>query len=105
MTSDDKEGEQMKKVSYEYQIPLINEVHERFKTEDRVVLAATPGAGKTNMAIQIANQIVIANPQAKVVVLTHGQVLIREQWVDRMKTVKAKNLKDKMSILKWYMFG
>jgi superfamily II DNA or RNA helicase len=53
--------------------------------KEAAVLAATPGSGKTTIS-----QIVISNyikkfPKAKVLVLAHGQTLLKNQYLDSLK--------------------
>lgn len=73
--------------NYSYQGPLIDETYEALLTHKKVVLAACPGAGKTNMAIEVIRKVLEQDRDAKILVLTHGQTLLRQQWVNRFHQV------------------
>jgi superfamily II DNA or RNA helicase len=66
--------------NHPFQANAIKEVFQAWETSDVVVLAGCPGSGKTSMSISIMDQYLQANPSHKVLVLTHGQVLLREQY-------------------------
>lgn len=76
-----RNGATLKK-DYSYQKPLINNVYKHLKNKENVVLAACPGAGKTNMAIEIMDRFLKENPKGKVVVLSHCQTILRSQWLE-----------------------
>lgn len=44
------------------------------------VLAACPGAGKTIISIAISERYLVDNPNAKILVLTHGTTVLRSQY-------------------------
>jgi len=72
---------------YSFQPEIEGEVYAHLTAEPSgggVVLAATPGAGKTNMAIRIADRWLREHSQSKVLVLTHGQRLLQKQFHDRV---------------------
>jgi superfamily II DNA or RNA helicase len=67
----------------DYQTRAISECITSLTTQDLpVVLGATPSAGKTLMSIFIANQFI--NNGAKVLVLTHGTTIIRNNYADSL---------------------
>jgi len=69
------------KPDYSYQTALINQIYEKLHSGRRkVVLAAAPGAGKTTMAVKIIQRFQKNNPDAKILILTHGQTVLRQQW-------------------------
>ncbi len=72
---------------YSYQGPLVAKVLEQLKTQRGVVLAATPGAGKTNMAISV---IETRAKTGRGLVLTHGQNILKDQFLARLGSEKAK---------------
>lgn len=75
--------------NYSFQEKLIRDVVDLLESDKRVVLAAAPGSGKTNMAIKIAD-IFIEKKKFKILILTHGQVLLREQWSEFLGSIKNK---------------
>lgn len=74
---------------YSYQEELIKDCFEALPKYETVVLAAAPGAGKTNMAIRIAQRY-YEKYGNKVLILAHGQNIIKYQWEDRMTRLKIK---------------
>ena len=72
---------------YSYQPPLVAAVLEHLAAGKGCVLAATPGAGKTNMAIDVIAD--FASRGERVLVLTHGQRILREQFHRRLQTTGA----------------
>lgn len=71
-------------MSYNYQKPLINKVLDHLYKKENVVLAACPGAGKTVMAIRVIDKYLKQYPKAKILILTHGQTVLRSQWMERL---------------------
>lgn len=69
---------------YEYQDKLVKDTFNSLMTKRHVVLAACPGAGKTVMAIRVIDEYLEKYPKAKVLILAHGQTLLRSQWNDRI---------------------
>lgn len=65
---------------YKYQKKAIAQVHKLFETVKKVCLAVSCSGGKTIMAISISNDFIISNPKVKILILTHGQVLLRQQF-------------------------
>jgi len=51
-----------------------------FEKNDVVVLAACPNSGKTLMTIAWMDKYLLENPSHKILVLTHGQTLLRSQF-------------------------
>lgn len=65
----------------DYQKDVLNKIHARFNSgEKEVVLAAAPSSGKTVIAMQFMKEV-----SGKILVLTHGTALLRNQWKDRFK--------------------
>lgn len=68
-------------MGYEYQGPLVKEVIKNFEQGNRnVCLAAAPNSGKTRMAIRVAEEYKARISNEPVMIFTHGQVLLRDQW-------------------------
>lgn len=72
---------------FNYQNIIANKIIKDFDNEkiEASILAATPGAGKTTIS-----QIVISNylkkyPNSRVLVLTHGQNVLKNQYLDNLK--------------------
>jgi superfamily II DNA or RNA helicase len=70
---------------YSYQESLIERCFQSIISGNRTVLAAAPGAGKTRMALRIVDRYLKRSPHARVLILTHGQVILRTQWSDMLK--------------------
>lgn len=49
------------------------------------VLAACPGAGKTTISHHVINKYIAQFPKAKIVVLTEGQKILKEQYLDELR--------------------
>lgn len=77
---------------YSYQKPIIQESYRLMMRHGRVLLAACPGAGKTTMAIEMLKRFRKEYPNSTILILTHGQVMLRDQWLQVM-TSKAPELK------------
>lgn len=76
----------MKTSLYGYQQVIVNKsCSDMLDTETPTVLAACPGAGKTAMSIQLIEMYLTKNPKAKVLVLTHGTTVLREQYIQTLK--------------------
>ena len=74
-----------KTADYSFQAILIQEVLARLEANPGCVLAASPSAGKTNMAIEIAKTYLIRFPSARILILTHGQTILRTQFGSRAR--------------------
>jgi len=73
----------MKNSLYPYQTVLASQVLEEFNAgRTNVVLAAACGAGKTITSIAICEELLKKDPALRILVLTHGQVILRTQFVD-----------------------
>lgn len=59
------------------------------KLSDPVVLAACPNAGKTLMSIAWIDKYVIDNPTHRVLVLTHGQNILKDQFVKEIDSANV----------------
>lgn len=75
------------KPSYTYQSDLVKKVLSDLLSHKKVVLAACPGAGKTRMAVEVIKSF-LKDKTFKVLILTHGQTLLRRQWVDVFDKLK-----------------
>ena len=71
---------------YDYQNVLVEDVLANIKQKP-VVLAAAPGAGKTEMAIQIIKDLLARNPDLKVLIQAHGTTVLRQQFYTRISSV------------------
>jgi superfamily II DNA or RNA helicase len=60
-----------------YQQKLIQEVKDTLNEKGKCVLGATCGSGKTHITIQIIEDFLVENPDAKVLILTHGRTQLR----------------------------
>jgi superfamily II DNA or RNA helicase len=69
---------------YRYQESLVAEAYKKLIENPKlpVIMACAPNAGKTRMAIRIADLFEKDFPNSNILFLTHGQILIREQWVN-----------------------
>jgi len=65
---------------YDYQVKANEKIKELFKIVDKICFAASCGAGKNYMAIGYIDDYLQENPETKVLVLTHGQVILRSQF-------------------------
>jgi superfamily II DNA or RNA helicase len=70
---------------YLFQQKLVFHCLEHLKSSRGVVLAATPGAGKTEMSIDVIRNWLEENKSQKVLVLTHGQTVLRSQYFNRLQ--------------------
>lgn len=70
---------------YSFQPRLQDEAYNHLQghASGGVVLAGTPGSGKTNMAIVLAERW-LRDHGGRVLVLSHGQTILRQQFYDRM---------------------
>lgn len=74
------------KPSYAFQPELQERVINALLQSGKAVLAAAPSAGKTTMSMQVVKALREKLPGLKTLILTHGQVLLREQWCARYMT-------------------
>lgn len=70
---------------YSYQSDLMKEVYRKLIEKHNVLLAACPGAGKTVMASRVIEKYRNEYPKANILILTHGQTILREQWVEKLQ--------------------
>lgn len=71
-----------------YQQNAIAKVQQSLIDREITVLAAAPSAGKTLMSIYIIEEYLKQNPQAKVLVLTHGTKILRSQYYENLVKYK-----------------
>lgn len=79
---------------YPYQVDLLKDVMKHIHTKP-VVLAAAPGAGKTEMAMATIIALLKQNPNLKVLILTHGTTTLRNNFFDRLEESLEESLKGK----------
>lgn len=72
--------------NYDYQIHVADKVLQDALEGQKAVLAGTPGCGKTAISHRIIQKYIQKYPNAKVLVLTHGQNLLKNQYLDSLKT-------------------
>lgn len=79
----------------QYQSDLIKLTQEKMFEHGKVALCATCGAGKTVMATSIIVDYLDANPNARVLILTHGRTQLRGQFhsslSERMEVTEYKS--------------
>lgn len=75
------------KPDYSFQKDLINKVITNLNSHKKCILAAACGAGKTNMAIKIIEIFARTFPYSKILVLTHGQNVLKTQFLERMEKI------------------
>ena len=56
--------------------------------EEPMVLAVSPGGGKTMMSIAAIDKYLLDNPNHNVLVLTHGQTILRSQYAENILDAK-----------------
>lgn len=74
-------------MNYNYQPILADKILNNINNSETLasVLAATPGSGKTTIAQLAIQKYLHKYPNAKVLVLTHGQNLLKNQFIDTLK--------------------
>ena len=73
---------------YSFQIPMVKSISNDLKNYQENLLAAAPGAGKTNMVIDLLSKYYLPDyPDHKVIILSHGQTILRDQWIGRFNRV------------------
>jgi len=75
---------------FSYQNKLIEDSLKHLAESKICLLAACPGAGKTNMAIKIMQKFLEIYPNKRVLILTHGQNILRHQFSKRMESLGVK---------------
>ncbi len=71
-----------------YQQKAIVDIKQSMFDREITVLAASPSAGKTLMSIKVIEDYLKVNPNAKVLVLTHGTTILRTQFFNVLKESK-----------------
>lgn len=64
-----------------YQKDVLTQLNQALKVEDEVVIASAPNSGKTLMALEFMKQ----HANKTFLILTHGTVVLKEQWADKLK--------------------
>lgn len=82
----------MKSDLFDYQKKLTAEVLTEFRRANRsdVVLAAACGGGKSIMALAICEELLRENPSLKILVLSHGQTILRTNFEDNIREHQPK---------------
>lgn len=72
---------------YNYQYTVANKIIKDFENKaiEASVLAATPGSGKTTISQIVINNYLTKYPNTKVLVLTHGQNVLKNQYLDNLR--------------------
>jgi superfamily II DNA or RNA helicase len=73
-------------MNYEYQFDSAQKIITDITTKniEAAVLAATPGSGKTTISQIVIQKYIYKHPNAKILVLTHGQNLLKNQYIDSL---------------------
>ena len=72
--------------SRKYQIESLQKTDQKIKSESLpTVLATCPGGGKTLISICYIDYYLQQNPEARVLVLTHGTAILRSQYVQNIQ--------------------
>lgn len=78
---------------YQYQIDKIVDLFNEFKKTGKIpkiVLAAAPNAGKTNMSICFIDLLLEDNPHLRTLILVHNTSILRKNYFDRILLLKPK---------------
>jgi len=75
-------------IEYDYQIELMTKAYKIIESNDIVILAAAPSAGKTYMSIALIDYYLMKYPNSRVLVLAHGTTVLRTQYFDSIKKIK-----------------
>ena len=78
---------------YQYQIDKIVDLFNEFKKTGKIpkiVLAAAPNAGKTNMSICFIDLLLEDNPNLRTLILVHNTSILRKNYFDRILLLKPK---------------
>ena len=71
--------------NYSYQKTLIDNCYKKLLNNNSTVLAASCGAGKTRMSVEIIRKYTNDFPDKRVLILTHGQSVLRTQYYSVIK--------------------
>lgn len=80
---------------YQYQIDKIIDLFTEFNKTGKIpkiVLAAAPNAGKTNMSICFIDLLLENNPSLRTLILVHNTSILRKNYFDRILKLKPKFL-------------
>lgn len=75
--------------AYDYQIDFITNHFSKIKEKKKILFAAAPGAGKTITSIACIENFLIENKDSRVLVLTHNQNVLKEQFYDSITEHKV----------------
>jgi len=72
---------------YSYQTTITTKLIKDLKKDQysACLLAAYPGSGKTTISHMVLNEYLSENPNNRVLVLTHGQNLLKNQYINELK--------------------
>lgn len=73
------------KTLYKYQEALVRDILKELSApSSKTVLAASPGAGKTFMTIEVLNRLLQKRPNLKILILAHGTKILRGQFFNEI---------------------
>ncbi|MEM4359935.1 MAG: DEAD/DEAH box helicase family protein, partial [Candidatus Bilamarchaeaceae archaeon] len=81
-----------------YQTAAIKEVLSNFHTYNKVVLSAAPSAGKTFMSLHIINNLLNEGTIKKALIIAHGQVVLKNQWIEEKPKIIDSEFLDSVQI-------
>ena len=72
---------------YSYQTKIAEKIFKECinKKNKAAVLAATPGSGKTSISHIVISRYIKKYPEAKILVLTHGQNILKNQYIESLQ--------------------
>ena len=73
-----------------YQVRALNDLEAILKTSRKACVAVSCGGGKTALAIGFTNKAVTDNHDCKVLILAHGQTILRKQFNDDCNDYESK---------------
>jgi superfamily II DNA or RNA helicase len=74
---------------YDYQKTFLKEEFPKIYTKRKILFAAAPGAGKTVTSIACITDFLKENPKSRVLVLTHNQNVLKEQYYNELEKHKV----------------
>jgi superfamily II DNA or RNA helicase len=77
-------------LDFSYQNKLIKDAIQTLKASKHCVLAAAPGAGKTNMAYEIIQKLLDDGTIKNALISAHGQNILLDQWLARAEKLGIK---------------
>ncbi len=74
----------------DYQLSVFNKAIDELNNNNSSVLGMCPSSGKTFTSLKIAEHHIINNKSCKVLILAHGQNVLKEQWKKEINNEKLK---------------